>query len=201
VAGGIEVPKVLGSRATDLRAVLGGHHGRSLRAGDILPIGTASTAPISEKWHVSWPHPDGRFIELRYLRGIQADWFSEEAHCLFSGKFYEISPISNRTGTRLKGDKLELKEPREMVSQPVVCGSVQVPPDGQPIVLMSERQTVGGYPQIGHIISADMPKLARAWPGTKVRFREVDLDEARQAWNELQRDLGLLHAGLMMKLT
>jgi antagonist of KipI len=66
---------------------------------------------------------------------------------------------------------------------------------------MSERQTVGGYPQIGHIISADMPKLARSWPGTKVRFREVDLDEARQTWNELQRDLGLLHAGLMMKLT
>jgi antagonist of KipI len=132
---------------------------------------------------------------------MQADWFSEEAHCLFSGKFYEISPTSDRTGTRFKGDRLELKEPREMVSQPVVCGSVQVPPDGQPIVLMSERQTIGGYPQIGHIISADMPKLARAWPGTKVRFREVDLDEARQAWNELQRDLGLLHAGLMMKLT
>jgi len=201
VAGGIEVPNVLGSRATDLRAVFGGYHGRSLRAGDILPIGTASTAPISEKWHVSWPHPDGSFIELRYLRGMQADWFSEEARCLFSGNFYEISPTSDRTGTRFKGDKLELKEPREMVSQPVVCGSVQVPPDGQPIVLMSERQTVGGYPQIGHIISADMPKLARAWPGTKVRFREVDLDEARQAWNELQRDLGLLHAGLMMKLT
>lgn len=66
---------------------------------------------------------------------------------------------------------------------------------------MSERQTIGGYPQIGHVISADIPKLARAWPGTKVRFREVDLDEARHAWNELQRDLGLLNTGLMMKLT
>jgi antagonist of KipI len=88
-----------------------------------------------------------------------------------------------------------------MVSQPVVCGSVQVPPDGQPIVLMSERQTIGGYPQIGHVISADIPKLARAWPGTQVYFREVSLDEARHAWDELQRELAILNVGLMMKLT
>ncbi len=201
VAGGIDVPELLGSRATDLRAVLGGHHGRALQAGDILPIGKASKASVSSKWHVSWPHPDGRLIELRYLRGMQADWFTREALHLFSERFYEISPTSDRTGTRLKGAKLELKQSREMVSQPVVFGSVQVPPDGQPIVLMSERQTIGGYPQIGHVISADIPRLARAWPGTQVRFREVDLDEARHAWNELQRDLGFLNAGLMMKLT
>ncbi len=198
VAGGIDVPKVLGSRATDLRAVLGGHHGRALQAGDILPIGKASTSRVSEKWHISWPHPDGRIIELRYLRGIQADWFSSAALRRFKESYYEISPTSDRTGTRLKGDKLELKQPREMISQPVVIGSVQVPPDGQPIVLMSERQTIGGYPQIGHLISADILKLARAWPGTHVRFREVDLDEARHAWNELQRDLGILKVGLMM---
>lgn len=201
VAGGIHVPEVLGCRATDLRAVLGGLHGRALQTGDTLPIGNSPTAPVSEKWHVSWPHPDGRLIELRYLRGLQANWFTEKSHHIFSETFYEISPASDRTGTRLKGAKLELKYPREMVSQPVIFGSTQVPPDGQPIVLMSERQTIGGYPQIGHVISADIPKLARAWPGTKVRFREVDLDEARHAWNELQRDLGLLNTGLMMKLT
>ena len=201
VAGGIDVPKSLGSRATDLRAVFGGHQGRTLLAGDILPIGKAGTSPVTAKWHISWPRPEGRLIELRYLRGMQAEWFTKEAHRLVSESFYEINPTSDRTGTRLKGSKLDLKEPREMVSQPVVVGSMQVPPDGQPIVLMSERQTIGGYPQIGHIISADIPKLARAWPGTQVRFREVDLDEARQAWNELQRDLSLLSTGLMMKLT
>jgi KipI family sensor histidine kinase inhibitor len=200
VAGGIDVPEVLGSRATDLRAVLGGHHGRALKAGDLLPIGKSRTAPISSHWHVCWPHPDGRLIELRYLRGMQADWFTGTARRLFSDTLYEICPTSDRTGTRLTGSKLVLEEPREMVSQPVVFGSVQVPPGGQPIVLMSERQTIGGYPQIGHVISADIPKLARAWPGTMVRFREVDLDEARHAWNELQRNLGLLNTGLMMKL-
>jgi KipI family sensor histidine kinase inhibitor len=201
VAGGIDVPEVLGSRATDLRAALGGHHGRALQAGDILPVGKANTAPVSGRWRVSWPHPDGRLIELRYHRGMQADWFTGEARRLFPQTPYEITPTSDRTGTRLKGAALALKESREMVSQPVVIGSVQVPPDGQPIVLMSERQTIGGYPQIGHVISADIPKLARAWPGSQVRFREVDLDEARHAWNELQRDLGLLNTGLMMKLT
>jgi antagonist of KipI len=130
---------------------------------------------------------------------MQAEWFTEEAHRLFSGDFYEISPSSDRTGSRLKGPKLKLREPREMVSQPVIVGSVQVPPEGQPIVLMSERQTIGGYPQIGHVVLADIPKLARAWPGTQVRFRQVDLDEARNAWNELQRDLAILNTGLMMK--
>jgi KipI family sensor histidine kinase inhibitor len=198
VAGGIDVPEVLGSRATDLRAVLGGHQGRALQAGDILPIGKALTSPVSGNWHVSWPHPGGRLIELRYLRGIQADWFGAAALRHFKESSYMISPASDRTGTRLIGAKLSLKEPREMVSQPVVFGSVQVPPDGQPIVLMSERQTIGGYPQIGHVISADIPKLARAWPGTHVHFREVDLDEARHACDELQRDLGILKAGLMM---
>ncbi|WP_411827264.1 5-oxoprolinase subunit PxpB [Luteolibacter sp. AS25] len=200
VAGGIDVPEILGSRATDLRATLGGHKGRTLHAGDTLPIGKSSTAPVSKKWQVSWPHPDGKYIELRYLRGLQANWFTEESHRSFSESFYEVTPTSDRTGTRLNGGPLKLKEPREMVSQPVVAGSIQVPPDGQPIVLMSERQTIGGYPQIAHLISADIPKLARAWPGTQIRFREVDLDEARQAWNELQRDLSILNTGLKMKL-
>lgn len=198
VAGGITVPQILGSRATDLRAVFGGHQGRTLQAGDILPIAKTTTNPTSNKWHVSWPRPDAKLIEIRYLRGVQADWFSKAARHAFSGDFYEISPTSDRTGTRLNGPKLKLEEPREMISQPVIFGSVQVPPDGQPIVLMSERQTIGGYPQIGHVISADIPKLARAWPGTQVRFRQVDLHEARHAWNELQRDLAMLNAGLML---
>ena len=155
-------------------------------------------------WDSSFPalgqSPDGHLIEIRYLRGVQADWFTEDAHHLFLENLYKISPASDRTGTRLNGPKLRLREPREMVSQPVVAGSVQVPPEGQPIVLMSERQTIGGYPQISHVISADIPKLARAWPGTQVRFRQVDLDEARHAWNELQHDLAILNTGLMLAI-
>ena len=101
-------------------------------------------------------------------------------------------------GARLAGGALELAEPREMVSQPVACGSVQVPPDGQPIILLAERQTIGGYPQIGHVISVDLPKLARAWPGTSLRFREVTWEEARELlWRE-ERDFASLRTGLKL---
>ena len=101
-------------------------------------------------------------------------------------------------GARLAGPELELTEAREMVSQPVACGSVQVPPDGQPIVLLAERQTIGGYPQIGHVISVDLPKLVRAWPGTSVRFREVGWEEARELLLREKQDFAWLRTGLKL---
>ena len=101
-------------------------------------------------------------------------------------------------GARLAGAALELAEPREMVSQPVACGSVQVPPDGQPIILLAERQTIGGYPQIGHVISVDLPKLGRAWPGAAVRFREVTWEEAREALLREEQDFAWLRTGLKL---
>jgi KipI family sensor histidine kinase inhibitor len=197
VAGGIDVPLIMRSRSTDIRAQFGGFHGRVLRSGDRLKIGQSNHGPTSGSWHVAWPQPNRQHIELRFIRGMQADWFNQESYAKFTKTFYQISPASDRMGTRLVGAKLILNEAKEMVSQPVVYGSIQVPPDGQPIILMSERQTIGGYPQIGHVISADLPILARAWPGTQIQFREVSLDDARDAWFELQRELGMLHAGLM----
>ena len=135
-------------------------------------------------------------IELRFLSGMQAGWFTEKSRTDFRKAVYRTSPMSDRMGARLEGPELKLEEDREMVSQPVAAGSVQVPPDGAPIVLLTERQTIGGYPQIGHVISADLPLLARAWPGTPMRFREVTLDEARAAWRDLQRELAFLQTGL-----
>ncbi len=196
VAGGIDMPMVLGSRSTDLRGGFGGFMGRQLRQGDSLPVGEASPGPVRGSWYVSCPDQVSTSLEVRFLRGVQAHWFAEKSRKEFVESVYRISPTSDRMGTRLDGAVLKLKEPREMVSQPVVFGSIQVPPSGQPIVLMSERQTIGGYPQIGHVISADLPRIARAWPGTSIRFREVSIEEARQAWFELQRDLGILQNGL-----
>lgn len=200
IAGGIDVPVVLGSRSTDLRAKFGGYFGRELRQGDRLSMGLANKGPIAGAWHVAWPQSqaNSKHIELRFIRGIQAHWFAEDSRRGFTESVYRVSPTSDRMGTRLEGAELELKEPRELVSQPVIYGSIQVPPSGQPIVLMSERQTIGGYPQIGHVISADLPLLARAWPGTPIRFREVSIEDARHAWFELQRDLGLLKTGLAL---
>lgn len=196
VSGGIDVSVVMGSRATDVRAGFGGHCGRTLKAGDRLKTGPLPPGPAGDEWRVGWPHADGGLIELRFVKGMQAGWFDRQALARFKTAIYQISPMSDRMGARLDGPALERAQAREMVSQPVVAGSVQVPPDGRPIVLMAERQTIGGYPQIGHVISADLPQLARAWPGTPLRFREVTLEEAREAWLDLQRELGLLQAGL-----
>ncbi len=195
IAGGIRVPEILGSAATDVRAGFGGHQGRALRAGDSLEIGQPGPIPAVGDWHAGRP---GRVseIELRFLPGVQQPWFSEVALRRFQSEIYRLTPYADRMGARLSGAPLELAAPREMISQPVVCGSVQVPPDGQPIVLLAERQTIGGYPQIGHVISADLPQLARAWPGTPIQFREVTWDEARDVHRQEERDFKWLQTGL-----
>ncbi len=195
VSGGFVVPNVLGSASTDLRAGFGGFSGRALHAGDSLHSGEAKPAPRGDGWHVGRTGRDSQ-IELRFIPGVQDEWFSAGAKQRFRSMLYQLTPKSDRMGSRLSGRKLELTTPREMVSQPVACGSVQVPPDGQPIVLMAERQTIGGYPQIAHVISVDLPKLARAWPGTWVKFREVTLAQARELKHREERDFALLRTGL-----
>ena len=195
VAGGLWVPEVLGSMATDLRAGFGGLHGRALRAGDRLEFGEPRRAPRDGSWHVGRPDRSAP-LELRYIPGVQRHWFSEASQHRFRSGIYHLTPKSDRMGARLSGAELPLAEPREMVSQPVACGSVQVPPDGQPIVLLAERQTIGGYPQIGHVISVDLPKLARAWPGTQVVFREITREEAVALRREEEQDFKWLRTGL-----
>lgn len=198
VAGGVETPRLLGSRATDVRSGFGGWLGRKLQMGDRLPIGPRIEGPLPGAWSVGWPQAEtpGKMIEMRFTTGMQATWFADETREKFRKSIYQISPMSDRMGTRLDGPPLALEVLRDMVSQPVVAGSIQVPPDGKPIVLLAERQTIGGYPQIGHVISADVPKLARAWPGTRIRFRQVSLEEARDAWADQESDFGFLQAGL-----
>ncbi len=199
VAGGIKVPLVLGSSSTDLRAGFGGHRGRALQAGDHLQVGEPGYSPKPTSWHIGRGGRVSR-IELRYLRGVQADWYSAGALENFRTGTYRLTPQSDRMGARLSGPPLELKIPREMTSQPVACGSIQVPPDGQPIVLLAERQTLGGYPQIGHVISVDLPKFARAWPGTSICFREISWDEAQQLKQAANKDIGMIAAGISFKI-
>jgi KipI family sensor histidine kinase inhibitor len=198
IAGGIDVPQVLGSRSTDLRAKFGGHHGRRLQNGDHLEISEALCGPRLANWHIRWPydHAQGRTLTLRYIRGMQSDWFSPSSLESFANFEFRISSKSDRVGMRLDGPKISRVTNEEMVSQAVVRGSIQVPPDGTPIVLMAECQTIGGYPQIGHVISADLPKLVRVGLGASLRFREVTLDEAHWAWDEIDRDMKFLRTGL-----
>ena len=199
IAGGIHCENLLDSAATDLRAGFGGLQGRALKAGDLLAAGKSNRIPQPGDWHVGWLGRRVDNIELRFVRGVQCDWFTAATRQLFSEAIYQVAVDSDRMGARLIGPALELEQRREMVSQPVANGSVQVPPDGQPIVLLAGRQTIGGYPQIGHVISVDLPQLARAWPGTKVRFREVTLEQAWELKRRDERDLAWLRVGLELK--
>jgi biotin-dependent carboxylase-like uncharacterized protein len=186
VAGGLGrgVGRFLGSAATDIEAGLGGLEGRRLRAGDELPLE---------------PQPP---FQARALQGDMERWYPSsgavrfipepgtrlpaEAVALFGATRFRISPRSNRVGYRLEGPALPTAAADLQLSEPVAPGTLQVPPDGQPIVLMADRQTTGGYPRIGHVIRADVPRLAQLWLGDEVSFLAVTLEQARQALHEQQ---------------
>ena len=188
--GGIDVPVVLGSRSTDLRGGFGGHQGRSLRAGDSLSIGTthacspraaiaATGAPRIASWWID-ADSDLDFAESIAVRMLPGSDAMLPADALYT-QDYAIDAASDRQGLRLRAAALQLADQRERISEPVVPGTVQLPPDGQPIVLLADAQTVGGYPRIGHVIAADMPRLAQRRIGQYLHFIPVDRPEAQRA--------------------
>jgi len=197
VAGGIDVEPVLGSRSTYLRAGFGGHLGRALLDGDVLVVPTV-TRQVAEHWRI-----DERILPrysasptVRVVRGAQAEEFGAT---LFESEF-KVSGQSDRMGLRLTGPKLVQTNTEDLISSAVAPGTVQVPPDGQPIVLMADAQTIGGYPQVAHVISADLPLMAQLRPGDTVKFSEVPLAEAQQLALAAERTLALLREGLAQKL-
>ncbi len=196
VAGGIDVPELLGSRATDVRAGFGGGAGRALMAGDRLPTGEAG-APPSSCAGVILARNHARDLEVRFVDGPQGDWFTEDARRRFEQVSFEVTTRQDRMGMRLHGERIDRTNHPEMRSQPVATGSIQIPPDGRPMVLLAERQTHGGYPQIGCVITADLPKLVRALPGTRIHFRRITLEDAWLVMRAVRRDMQWLRAGLM----
>lgn len=176
LAGGIRVPDVLGSASTDLRAGFGGLDGRCLIAGDSLTLGSAAPVEVSEPTIAHWwldPQPDLDFSGPAQIRVLPGRDVVEPAG-QFSIDPFRVSAQSNRQGLRLQGSALTIADARERISEPVAPGTVQLPPDGQPIVLLAEAQTIGGYPCIGHVIRADMPRLAQLRPGDSLQFQPVD---------------------------
>jgi antagonist of KipI len=181
VAGGIDVPVVMGSRSTCLGAALGGLAGRVLQKGDFVPGGgVRAPGALARIPEAHRPRYDGQAV-LRAVPGPQ-DWvFSREAHRRFFGDPFTVSPRTDRMGCRLEGPVIRPREGlrAEMVSEAVVSGTVQVPPDGMPLVLLVE-QTVGGYAKIATIVSSDLPRLAQTIPGDTVRFEKVSVAQAHQ---------------------
>lgn len=201
--GGVDTPLVMGSRSTYVAARTGGYLGRALRAGDCLPLGEQRLPPGAIKGDLVVPLPEAwqppsyaDLLPLRVVLGPQADRFTSEAICALSSSEYIVTNDSDRMGYRLSGETLKHTSGADIVSDGTVVGSIQVPGHGQPIVLMADCQTTGGYTKIGCVISTDLPLLAQTLPGRAVRFRAVTVDEAISARRQYALNLHSLQAAL-----
>lgn len=191
LAGGVDVPPVLGSRSTDLKGGFGGLEGRGLRRGDRLPVGAAAQSSRLAEFGVAppWRRSDDERGTLRVLPAAEHDGFTAESRRAFPGSEWTVSREADRQGARLDGPALELKTPLQLFSHGIVPGTVQAPADGRPIVQLADANTAGGYPKIATVIEADLWKLGQAPPGTKLTFRVVDRRAAVEAWRGLQSDV------------
>ena len=188
VAGGVQTRPILGSRATHLVSGMGGHDGRALVAGDRVSI-LASMRSDATRTAVGLALPTGGRARLRVVPGPQADWFQADTLRAVPGVNFRISPRSNRMGYRLEGPPLTRVRQDELISEPVGMGAIQVPGAGEPILLMADRQTAGGYPKIGHVISADLPLAGQLAPGDVIEFVTCTRHEAVTALIARERQL------------
>ncbi|UJF34439.1 5-oxoprolinase subunit C family protein [Paenibacillus hexagrammi] len=224
VAGGLSADQIMGSRSTYLRAGLGGHRGRTLRSGDTIELvdlhagmmrvkklfhqeetlpaifGTYAAAKFSAA--VSLRPRYTAAPQLRFIRSRETSLFTEESWTQLRTSNFRISSQSDRMGYRLIGDKplLQNECSKEMISETVTPGVLQVPPDGQPILLMADCQTTGGYPRIGQVIAVDLPLAAQVKPGEALRFEEVSLRTAQELLLLQEADLRMLQAGVQARL-
>lgn len=202
IAGGLEVARVLGGTGTMLSTVVGGWNGRALKSGDRLGV-RPGILELEGRWSASadFRATSAGEVTVRFIAGPQWSWFSSASRQALVTEAFKITAKSDRMGLRLSGPELGLDSvSRELLSEGIAFGSVQVPPDGRPIVLMADRQTVGGYPKIAQVISVDLAKLAQARTGDTVRFQEVTLEEAQALYLEQEQSLAMLAAGVRAKV-
>jgi antagonist of KipI len=190
VAGGIDVPVVLGSRSTCLPARFGGHEGRVLRAGDVLATGDEA-APALRRGLTAALQPSYQ-VTIRLIAGEHQPLLDPRSREALFSDGLRVSPRSDRMGYRLDGAALRLREPVELLSAAVAVGTLQLPPSGDPILLMADHQTTGGYPVIGHVASVDIGAVAQLRPGDAIRFAPVSLDDAQRLYLERERSLDAL---------
>jgi 5-oxoprolinase (ATP-hydrolysing) subunit C len=196
VSGGVATEPALGSRSTDLKAAFGGLEGRALRDGDRLPLNPGTTLP-SRSIGIQPPEWDAA---VRVLPGPEYEDFSVAAREAFWAADWQLTPQSNRMGYRFAGPELKRERGGELASHGVLPGVIQVPPAGQPIVLMADAQTTGGYPKLGVVIRADLWKLGQLRLGGSLRFISCSVDEARTALRQRQALLDQLRTALCMSI-
>jgi biotin-dependent carboxylase-like uncharacterized protein len=185
LSGGIDVPLVLGSRATYTRGRLGGREGRALRTGDTLRLFDAPVPPARQVLHPPDADP-GPEVAVRVVLGPEADRFTADGVRTFLASAYELLQQSDRMGARLEGPPIAHARGHDIVSNGIALGTVQVPGNGQPIVLLVDRQSTGGYTKIATVCSFDIGRLAQVKPGRHVRFEAVGVAEAHRLLREHQ---------------
>ena len=189
IAGGVRVAPVLGSASTHLLSGLGGFNGRALRKGDVLEIGVPTKRlPVRKLSSEARDMFQPRKI-LRVTAGPQSDWFLEDAQRSLLQSVFRVTEQADRMGLRLEGPALALRTAKEMISEGVSLGAVQVTPSGQAILLFVEQQTAGGYPKIANVIGADLFCIGQLRPRDEIHFARVTFAEARQLWIEQQQRL------------
>ncbi|WP_243409479.1 5-oxoprolinase subunit C family protein [Pontibacter virosus] len=217
VSGGFAMPKLMGSYATYLQAGIGGWQGRALQVGDVIPCNSptpAGIALLSQSMSATSGHayvaaswtPDPQFYPaydpnptIRAIKGPEFELFSETSQEQIWSERFQVSAQSDRMGYRLQGVSLHLSEEAELISTAVTFGTVQVPPEGTPIVLMADHQTTGGYPRILQVVSVDLPILAQVVPGQTISFEEVSLEEAQQLYIRREQNLMQLARAIQLK--
>lgn len=188
VQGGFDVPLVMGSASTDARGRFGGIKGHRLQSGDVLQVRRTKASPV----HTLAPESLEALAShgpIRVTRGAQQDWFDASAFEKLFSCAYTVSDQSDRAGLPMKGEPLRPREPRQLLTDGIPLGAIQVPQDGQPIVLFVDQQTTGGYPKIANVIAADMHLVGQLRPRDEVRFAEVSIPQAIEALREQERRL------------
>jgi antagonist of KipI len=214
ISGGVDVPLVLASRATDLRGSFGGFEGRGLRANDRLPFGKHSPraqaliTSLRDTRAANWGSPPEWALPLsslhgepvlRVVRGVDWTRFSSTTIADILTQPFTVSPDSDRMGARLDGPALQRSdESADLISEAVTPGTIQVPPGGQPIMLLADCQTIGGYPRLAHVITVDLPLAAQLGPGDHVHFHEVPMTEAHHLLLQREQNVARFRIGLSL---
>ena len=188
VTGGIDVPLIMESRSTYLRSNIGGYLGRPLQQGDILSSNTSNEEVVKGRKVSADIVPSyGGNVTLRVVLGPQDVEFTGDGINTFLNSEYVVTPQMDRMGIRLEGTEIKHREKADIISDGIMFGSIQIPGNGQPIIMMADRQTTGGYTKIATIISIDIPKIAQAQPGDKIQFDKVTVEDAQNLLQEFEK--------------
>ena len=183
ISGGFKLKEIKGSVSTLVRAKIGPNNGDKLKSEDKIFFNISKPADKIKKIQFDFDKDN----TIRVMKGLQVDYFSKKSQEDFFSKEYKVTRLTDRMGMRLEGEKIENIVNKNIKSEGITKGSIQIPGDGQPIVLLSDHPTIGGYPKIANIISADYDKLVQKMPGTKIKFKLVDLAVAENAFQDYVR--------------